>query len=500
MFYCFGVDEPETVDNVGIQLSDIDFRQTPGVRGNLTLKAAWEMMKSSGVATLPIIRSDGRLEGLIVDGDIAYSYMDVYDNAILSRGRTQYKNIIEVLNGHLICGNPHGFARGKVEVATGDDEYIKKEVDGDDLVIVGNLVPRQAQVLEEIPGCMIITGTDTVDPEILKTAEAIDCVVITTMYDAFTTARLINQAIPIRFFMKRTDLVTFDLDDYVDDVRETMSKVRHRDFPILDDNGRYIGMFSRRNLLHPQKKNVILVDHNEKNQAVTGIDEAQIHEVIDHHKIGTLETVSPIYFRNVPLGCCCSIIYELYREKGVIPPREIAGLMLSAIISDTLLFKSPTCTESDKIYAKELAQIAGVDVEEHAMAMFEAGSNLRGKSVDEIFYQDFKTFHQGELDFGVGQISAVSYKQLMALAPQLSEYSSKVLSDRNLGMVFILLTNILDQSSLVICSGDGAEELIKKAMPNAGERDGHMLLSGVVSRKKQVIPAVLSALTEEEDI
>lgn len=498
----FHVTEPETVRNVGTQIKDMDYRRTEGVDEHLSLKKAWALMRQLDVVTLPVVRPDGRLQGVIVNGDIAYSYMDVYDNRELGRARTQYKNIIETLNGHLVCGNEHAyFNHGKVVVASGDVKTIRSEVDGDDLVILGNVVSRQKAVLEEIPGCMIVTGVKSVDPEVARTAEAIDCVLITTEYDSFTTARLINQSIPIRYFMTKENLVTFDESDYLDDVTRVIGKVRHRDFPILDDNQKYVGMFSRRNLLNPEKKRVILVDHNEKNQAVDGIDEAEILEVVDHHKIGSLETISPIYFTNRPLGCCSTIIYRMYQERKVKVNPQMAGLMLSAILSDTLMFRSPTCTDTDRAAAEQLAKIAGVDIEKHAMAMFEAGSNFSSKTTAEIFYQDFKTFSQGDTDFGVSQISAVTDKQLNGIRKSLGEYLEKVLADRNLKQVYVLLTNILDQSSRLICAGQDAEETARNAFPGKPVlEDGNgrfIMLPGVVSRKKQVIPALISAMEEQ---
>lgn len=498
----FHVTEPETVRNVGTQIKDMDYRRTEGVDEHLSLKKAWALMRQLDVVTLPVVRPDGRLQGVIVNGDIAYSYMDVYDNRELGRARTQYKNIIETLNGRLVCGNEHAyFNHGKVVVASGDVKTIRSEVDGDDLVILGNVVSRQKAVLEEIPGCMIVTGVKSVDPEVARTAEAIDCVLITTEYDSFTTARLINQSIPIRYFMTKENLVTFDESDYLDDVTRVIGKIRHRDFPILDDNQKYVGMFSRRNLLNPEKKRVILVDHNEKSQAVDGIDEAEILEIVDHHKIGSLETISPIYFTNRPLGCCSTIIYQMYQERKVKANPQMAGLMLSAILSDTLMFRSPTCTDTDRAAAEQLAKIAGVDIEKHAMAMFEAGSNFSSKTTSEIFYQDFKTFSQGDTDFGVSQISAVTDKQLNGIRKSLGEYLEKVLADRNLKQVYVLLTNILDQSSRLICAGQYAEETARNAFPGKPVlEDGNgrfIMLPGVVSRKKQVIPALISAMEEQ---
>ncbi len=494
----FGVEEPETVTDVGTQIKDIELRHTKGVSDHYSLKKAWELMRTEDVVTLPIVGANEMLQGVIVNGDIAYSYMDVYDNRELSRARTQYKNIIETLQGHMICGNDHGyFVKGKVVVASGSRETLGNDLDEDDLVIMGNIKERQLIALENKPSCMIVTGTTLVEPEIIEKCDDIQCVLITTEFDCFTAARLINQSMPIKHFMTKKNLITFDLDDYVDDVREAMSGVRHRDFPVLDENRKYVGMFSRRNLLNMQKKKVILVDHNEKTQAVDGIEQAEILEIIDHHKIGTLETIAPIYFRNQPLGCSSTIIYQMFEEKGVEVPPQIAGLLLSAILSDTLMFRSPTCTEVDKKIGRELAKIAGVDYEELALHMFEAGSDFASKTIEEIFYQDFKIFHVADKNFAVAQISAVSKPQLDGIFEKLSDYMNTVLVDKNLDMVYVMLTNIIDQSTELLFSGKDSDSIAVTAF---GEEKlsgrNTMILPGVVSRKKQLIPPIMEALQQ----
>lgn len=494
----FGVEEPETVDDVGTQVKDIELRHTKGVSDHYSLKKAWELMLSEDVVTLPIVTQNQMLEGVIVNGDIAYSYMDVYDNNELSRARTQYKNIIETLKGHMLCGNDHGyFIKGKVVVASGSEETLRSEIEDDDLVILGDVRERQLIALEENPSCMIVAGVTVVDPDVISLAQKIDCVLITTEYDTFTTARLIHQSMPIKHFMKKDNLVTFDLDDYIDDVRETMAGVRHRDFPVVDENRRYVGMFSRRNLLNMQKKQVILVDHNEKSQAVDGIEQAEILEIIDHHKIGSLETIQPIYFRNQPLGCSSTIIYLMYMEKNVIIPKEMAGLMLSAILSDTLMFRSPTCTPMDRQVGEELAKIAGVDYEELALHMFEAGSDFSKKSVEEIFYQDFKVFHVDDDTFAVAQVSAVSGTQLESIREKLASYMETVLNNMQLNMVFVMMTNIIEQSTELLYFGSNAESVVSTTFGADKISDRNSaILPGVVSRKKQLIPPMMETMQQ----
>ncbi len=493
----FGIKAPGLITDVGAQVKDIEIRRTAGVSGKISLKKAWEMMKEQNVVTLPITDAENNLEGLIITGDIATSYMDVYDKYILSRAKTQYQNIKETLEGTILCGNEHGyFNRGKVVVGTANPEIMEEFLDDDDLVILGNRYDSQICALEANASCIVITGGPKVSKTIVRMAEEKNCVLITTDYDTYTTARLINQSMPIKFFMRRDNLITFDTEEYIDDVKEIMSKEKHRDFPVLDENGKYVGMISRRNLLNMKKKQVILVDHNERTQAVDGINGADILEIIDHHRIGSLETMSPVFFRNQPLGCTATIIYQMYREKNVEITKKIAGLLCSAILSDTLMYRSPTCTPLDKYVAEELAVIAGVNTENHAKAMFQAGSDFGSKTPEEIFYQDFKTFSQNGIDFGVGQISAMTQDELDQVKEKLLPYLQQAMNERKIQMVFVMLTNIIEETTYLICDGDKADELVEHSYHVHKTGDYHVL-KGVVSRKKQLIPMFISTLQEQ---
>ena len=492
----FGVEEPPLVSYAGAQIKDINIRKTAGVSNQISLKRAWELMKKLEVVTLPVTNQFGKLEGVIVTKDIATSYMDVLDNCVLSKARTQYKTIAETIDGEVYAGNEHAhFVRGKVVIATSNPEYMADYIEDDDLVILGDREEAQMQAIRSNASGIIIGGGLEVAEEVKKLAEKRDCVIITTPFDTFSVARLINQSMPIKQYMTRRELVTFDIDDYVDDVKDVMSRVRHRDFPVLGSNGNYVGMISRRNLMNMQKKQIILVDHNEKSQAVDGIGEAEILEIIDHHRLGSLETVSPVYFRNQPLGCTSTIIYQMYQEQRVEIPKEIAGLLLSAIISDTLMFRSPTCTPFDKGVAKRLAEIADVDIEDHAKKMFRAGSDFKNKTTEEIFYQDFKIFHTEDCDFGVAQISAMSGEELEQIGEQLRPFLPQVLGEKRLNMVYVMLTDILEESSKIIFAGEDAGKILAHAFKKQEDADG-IRLDGIISRKKQMIPTLMNEMSE----
>ncbi|HIQ96841.1 MAG TPA: putative manganese-dependent inorganic diphosphatase [Candidatus Limivivens merdigallinarum] len=492
----FHMDAPGYVPNVGTRVKDMDIRRIEGVDHSISLKKAWNLMRTENVNTLPIVLEGNELEGLITIGDIAQSYMDVYDNAILSTARTQYKNILETLDGTMVVGNEHAyFVKGKVVIAAANPDLMENYIEEDDLVILGNRYESQLCAIEMRASCIIVCEGAPVSKTIQRLAEERVCVVISTPHDTYTVARLINQSMPVKFFMKKDNLKTFHLDDYTDEIKDIMAKKRDRDFPILDKNDRYVGMVSRRNLLGTKRRRVILVDHNEASQAVDNIESAEILEIIDHHRLGSLETMAPVYFRNQPVGCTGTIMYQIYTEKNLEIPKNIAGLLCAAIISDTLMFRSPTCTAADRNAAENLARIAGINVEEFAAEMFAAGSNLRGKSPEEIFYQDFKKFEVNKACFGVGQINSMNPDELKEIKERLIPYMEKALGTHGESMLFFMLTDIIHQSTELLCYGGEYKELVGEAFHR--EPDGHSItLPGVVSRKKQLIPAFMSALQQ----
>jgi manganese-dependent inorganic pyrophosphatase len=501
VLHYFEVEAPELVENVKTQVRDIDIRKTRGVKKNLSLKKAWNLMQEANVVTIPTVTEDGMLEGLITVGDIAKSYMNVYDSSILSKANTQYENIVETLEGAMVVGGKSEyFNHGKVLIAAANPDMMEYYISKGDLVILGNRYESQLCAIEMEAACIIVCEGAAVSMTIKKLAQERGCTVMTTPYDTYTAARLVNQSIPISYFMTTEGLISFEEDDYIDEIKDVMASKRHRDFPILDKDGKYMGMISRRNLLGAKGKRLILVDHNEKTQAVEGMESAEILEIIDHHRLGTVETIAPVFFRNQPVGCTATIVYQMYMENNVEIEPKIAGLLCSAIISDTLLFRSPTCTESDKKAALTLADIAGIQVEKYASSMFAAGSNLKGKTDGEIFYQDFKKFTLGKVSFGVGQISSLNANELEELKDRMPSYMKKARKEHGVDMMFFMLTNILTESTVLLCEGQGAKQLVVgafRAEEEEGTSEDHIVsLPGVVSRKKQLIPGIMLAVQE----
>lgn len=491
----FQVEAPKLLSDLRVQVKDVELRNIEGIKGSVSIKSAWKSMKELNIKTLPVTR-DSKLEGLITIGDIATSYMDVYDSGILSKARTQYRNIASTIDGTIIAGNPHSYVlNGKVGILASSRKLMSEFVEENDLVILGDRQEAQQHAVDLNVSCMVVCNGARVGEEILKQAEEKEIVIISSPHDAFTVARLINQSIPVKQFMTREGIVSFQMDDYVDDVKDVMARRRFRDFPILDEAGNFQGFISRRRLLNSRRKQVILVDHNEKNQAVDGVEEAEVLEIIDHHRLSSIETMGPVFFRNQPVGCTATIVYQMYQEEGVEVEPVIASLLCSAIISDTLMFRSPTCTPLDERSARKLAEIAGIDIEKLALEMFNAGSNLKGKTAEEICFLDFKQFTVNDINFGVGQISSMSAEELREIKTEVSAYLEQARKTQGLDMIFFMLTNIVAESSELLCAGNGAREKMISAFDLKGNPE-MIELKGVVSRKKQLVPTLVSALQQ----
>ena len=491
----FQVEAPKLLSDLRVQVKDVELRNIEGIKGSVSIKSAWKSMKELNIKTLPVTR-DSKLEGLITIGDIATSYMDVYDSGILSKARTQYRNIASTIDGTIIAGNPHSYVlNGKIGILASSRKLMSEFVEENDLVILGDRQEAQQHAVDLNVSCMVVCNGARVGEEILKQAEEKEIVIISSPHDAFTVARLINQSIPVKQFMTREGIVSFQMDDYVDDVKDVMARRRFRDFPILDEAGKFLGFISRRRLLNSRRKQVILVDHNEKNQAVDGVEEAEVLEIIDHHRLSSIETMGPVFFRNQPVGCTATIVYQMYQEEGVEVEPVIASLLCSAIISDTLMFRSPTCTPLDERSARKLAEIAGIDIEKLALEMFNAGSNLKGKTAEEICFLDFKQFTVNDINFGVGQISSMSAEELREIKTEVSAYLEQARKTQGLDMIFFMLTNIVAESSELLCAGNGAREKMISAFDLKGNPE-MIELKGVVSRKKQLVPTLVSALQQ----
>ncbi len=493
----FGVKPPRMCTDVNPKIRDVDYREMPGIPGSTSLRKAWEIMRDQQIDTLPVTSADNELEGVITVKDIATANMDVFDTGILAKSQTSFKNILETLDGTMAVGREDAVCTtGHIRIGTATPEMLENTVEKGDIVILTNRYESQLCAIEKEASLLILCNNAKVGRTIQRIAEETGVAIMTTPVDTYAAGKLISQCAPISYYMTRNDIMKFTLVTPVADVTRVMAKVRHRYFPILDEDGKYCGMVSRRNIIALRKRRIILVDHNEATQAVEGFDQAEILEIIDHHRIGSLETSGPVYFRNQPVGCTATIITQMYDENGVEIPPQTAGLLLAAILSDTLVFRSPTCTPLDEALAKRLAKTAGVDIDEFASEMFEAGEKLDGKTAEEVFLQDFKVFMCGDVRFGVAQGSYMTRKNLLAAEALLQPYLEEARNKQNVEDIYMLLTDVPKEESVVISSGRYASEVLSDGFETQPAEDGSFTLPGVVSRKKQFIPALMTAYQE----
>ena len=493
----FGVTPPRMCTDVNPKIRDVDFREMPGINGSTSLRKAWEIMRDKQIDTLPITDAGNELLGLITVKDIATANMDVFDTGVLAKSHTSYKNILETLGGTMVVGDENAVCTtGHIKIGTATPEMLESAVEKGDIVILTNRYESQLCAIEKEASLLIICNGAKVGRTIQRIAEETGVAIMSVACDSYAAGKLMSQCAPISYYMTREDIVKFTLVTPVSDVTRVMTKVRHRYFPVLDEDGKYCGMVSRRNIIALRKRRIILVDHNEATQAVEGFDQAEILEIIDHHRIGSLETDGPVYFRNQPVGCTATIITQMYDENGVEIEPKIAGLLLAAILSDTLVFRSPTCTPIDVAAAKRLAKIAGVDIDEFALEMFEAGENLAGKTAEEVFLQDFKVFMCGDVRFGVAQGSYMTRKNLQAAQKLLQPYLEEARNKQNVEDLYMLLTDVPKEESVVICAGRHADEMLRSGFEIEPAADDSWTLPGVVSRKKQFIPAMMTAYQE----
>lgn len=492
----FGVPAPILLETVRLSVEDLDFDKIAPVSPDISLRMALELMKKNNINSLPIIDENEQLVGIVTISDIIQSYIDVWDNTILGKSGTSIDNIIDTLSARAInISNTIKPLTGKLLVLAMEPKSVVEYIDKNDIVICGDRKDVQELAINSDISLMIVTGNVKLDEEIIKLAEEKSITIISTPHDTFTTSRLITQSVPVKHVMTRESLVTFCMDDLVDDVKVQMSQTRYRTYPVIDDNNnnKVVGLISRYHLISSMKKKVILVDHNERSQSVDGLEECEILEIIDHHRVADVFTGNPIYFRNEPVGSTSTIIASILFENGRRPSKKIAGVLAAAIISDTLLFRSPTSTNVDKMILERLARIADLDVDKFAMEMFKAGTSLVGKTPQELLSQDFKIFTINEDKIGIAQVYTMDPDSLENMKSDLLVLMEERTKKDEYSIFILMLTDIFDQASEMIVVGQN-KELIAKSF---GETlvNNAFYAPGVLSRKKQVVPPITNALT-----
>ncbi|MBU3180622.1 putative manganese-dependent inorganic diphosphatase [Clostridium psychrophilum] len=491
----FNVEEPNLVTTVKTQISDLDIDIVAPISPDISLKMAWSIMKKNNNKTLPVIDENDKLAGVVSVSNLASNYLDIWDNSILSKSNTTLENILDTLSAKCLC-KPEGTLKltGKIIVAAMIPDSTKAVIEPGDIAICGDREDSQTLLINSKVSIIIITGNHAPTDNIVKLGETNGCTIILTPFDTFTASRLITQSIPIDYVMTRKNLVSFNENDFIEDIKHIMIETRYRSYPVLDNDNKVIGSISRFHLISEKRKKVILVDHNEKAQSVNGLEDSDVLEILDHHRIADVQTGQPIYFRNEPVGSTSTIVASIYFENGIRPSKSVAGILCAAIISDTLLLKSPTSTLVDKLTLKRLSQIADLNVEKFAKEMFKAGTSLEGKTAEEIFHQDFKTFTLNNFKVGVSQVGTMYIEGFDPLKEDMIKLMDKKAKENGFALILLMLTDILNGGSVLIASGEH-KDVVSKAF-NITLTDEGVYIPGLVSRKKQVIPPITVAMNK----
>ena len=483
----FGFEAPMLINNVRTQVRDLDYDTPPALSAAATMSRAWQAMQQDRIFVLPVAKEDGTLHGMLSAGDVAnYDMKSVYDPVA---EHIPVYNLLSVLEGRILNagGELRDEVSGEVMIALPAGRENLMFSDRNTIVVCGDQPDMIRRALDLKVNCVIVCQAE-VSQELLEMDT--DTCIISTPYDAYRAVHLICHAVPIERVCRSTDLVSFHLDDYIDDVQNTVLESRFRAYPILDEQEKVVGTLSRYHLLRPRRKRVVLMDHNEMAQSVPGLDQADILEIIDHHRLADIQTKNPIYMRNETVGSTTTIVAGMYQEKGLMPSAKMAGLIAAAIVSDTVMFKSPTCTQRDIDVANRMARIANISLEELGKAIFSATCGDE-KSAEVMFKTDYKEFHIAGHDLAVSQITCMDSDRLLLRKEEFLKVMREIRKKKRFDTVVLMITDVLLDGTQLLFVGD--EETIRQAFSLKNEIEDCVFLPKIMSRKKQVIP-MLSAL------
>ncbi len=481
----FGFKPPMLLQTVRTQVRDLDYDRPPLLGAAVPVSHAWEILRENeNLSAIPVTDEGGHLYGMITAGSIAESDMDSVQHPQVTD--VPIFNLLSALEGRVINDAEDVFDQisGEVMIALPTAGNVLKGMKPGSIVICGQQPDVVEQALQLHASCIILCQSDLAEK--YRDMHSETCM-IATPCDAYRAARMLYQAIPVSRITQAKGLVYFHLTDYIDDVRDTVLQSRYRSYPILDEEEKVVGTLSRYHLIRPRRKRVVLVDHNETAQSVPGLEQAEIMEIIDHHRLADVQTGNPVFMRNEPVGSTTTIIATMYQERGLMPSEKLAGLMAAAVLSDTVMFKSPTCTPRDRRIAERLARIAGIDLDELGREIFSASVST-DKTVEELLNTDFKEFHIAGHDLGIGQITCLDAEKVLGRLPELLPAMQKMKDAHHYDMQLLMLTDVLREGTELIFLGD--EDVVRMAFSARDIKDHHVFLPKVVSRKKQIVPAL----------
>jgi manganese-dependent inorganic pyrophosphatase len=488
----FGLPVPDYLPTIRTQISDLDIDQVEHLSPQLSLRTAWDKIKSTNIKVAAVVDENKKLQGIVTLSDITSRFMDILSNTEALKV-TPLKNILKTLSAQLLVGSEEQFKpSGRALIAAMTPDGMAPFIEPGDIVLVGNRKDSQLKSIEAGANCLIITCAGHVNADVLGEAESNDCVILRTSYDTYTVALLLNQSIPVEIVMAKDKLAVFHINDYIDEIKDEMLQSRHRAYPVVDNNNEIQGFITRYHLISKKDKQVILIDHNEASQSIDGLEQAQILEIIDHHRIGGIITGSPIYFKNEAVGSTATIIAGLYLDFKIKPAASIAGILCAAIISDTMHFKSPTSTGKDRYMADKMAQIAQLDLDKFSREMLDNSSSIKSMSPEEILNYDFKEFFLNKHKVGIGQITSSNTEELNAVRESLLHYLHKLLEKQDYHVLMMIVSDPRREGSEILFA-EKEKGLVNKAF-NTDSAENSMFLEGVISRKKQIVPFLNTVL------
>lgn len=484
----FGVEEPDYLNDVKLQLKDINYHKDFILDEKETIYDGYKYMLKEGLTGIPIVKGERDFVGLLTMKDLSRAFLNADDNKIF----TSYDNIIKVLNGSKISKVDEEI-KGKLLVGAYETDTFKKniELDKEIILIVGDRQEIIEHAISSGVQLIVIAGNGNIKESLIKEAENNKVNIIKTPYDTYHTSKLISLSSYLKTMVCSYNPTKFEQTDYVDTILDINNKLRHTNYPVVDKDNKCLGLLRITDLSDKKPKKVILVDHNEKIQSAEGIEEAKVLEIIDHHNIGSVTTDAPINFRNMSVGSTCTILYTLYKEKNVEIPKHIAGMMLSGILSDTLILKSPTATSLDREAVVELAKIAEVNYEEYGMDLLKAGTSLEGMSIEDVLYNDFKLYTVNDNTFGVGQFFTMNFDDIKKDMDKYLNVLNEVAEANNYNLVALYVTDIIRNGSYILYNKKG-EEIITQSYDKVLSQGE--FIENCVSRKKNVIPLIMDAI------
>ncbi|SHH53525.1 putative manganese-dependent inorganic diphosphatase [Tepidibacter thalassicus] len=476
----FKLSYPNSITNVKTQVKDLNYDKVKGITADFSILHAYKIMEHNNLKTLPVVNENNQLLGIITTKDIAMQLIkgDVHNI------KTSLSNIASDLNGKILV-NCHDIVNGKLSIIAFYYKTIEGTLSEKDIIIVGDRYDIIEHAIASKVQLIIVTGGNEIPEKYLNSAKENNVSIISVPFDTYTTSKLINQTNFVSSIMK-SDILKFEDSEYIDNIKDDMLSTNFRYYPVINKNNIFLGFMERKHLLNSNKKKVILVDHNELAQSAEGIEQAEILEIIDHHKIGGISTSVPINFRNMTVGSTCTIVYNMFKENNIEIPYEIAGILISGIISDTLLFKSPTTTDMDKKAVEELNKILNLDIEKYAMEMFKAGTSLEGYSIEQIVNMDFKEFNLEGLKTGIGQVFTLDTDAIFSKKDDFLNYINNTEYD----ICLLAITDILKEGSYLLYKAE--DKLISTAFNVEGHQG--VFVDGAVSRKKQLVPKLTEAI------